>query len=145
MGPHKCIKIRTSRTCDVLAMTNSLVWLLLVRHTTEMEKKYFVSLLNKTENHQLKDYPCGVFRDVSRRVKRFCIWESEKERERRRFCFRTSAAHLHSLPSPPRHAAQSTSRRLVTCITNEKEKEDYRERFFFISPFIVPPVLLYRL
>jgi hypothetical protein len=24
------------------------------------ERNYFVSLLNKTENHQLKDYPCEV-------------------------------------------------------------------------------------
>jgi len=27
-------------------------------------RNYFVSLLNKTENHQLKDYFWGVFRDV---------------------------------------------------------------------------------
>ena len=27
-------------------------------------RNYFVSLLKKKENHQLKDYPCGVFRDV---------------------------------------------------------------------------------
>jgi len=72
-------------------------------------RNYFVSLLNKTENHQLKDYPCGVFRDVPWRVKRFCV--RERERERRQCCFATSAAHLHSLPllrgMRPRHSQTS--------------------------------------